>query len=96
MTEQTKQEYNSLPEDLRADLGYEWRPTPVSIALNHLANMLERNGARAFMEDVYASNDSVFRNIVIQLPHKNEAFPAENIHIQFGRDKGRQLTLTRT
>lgn len=89
------QEYNSLPE-LRKDLGYEWRPVDLFAALGHFTKYLERNSARAFEEDVYASNNQVYRNIVIQLPDRGDFFPAENIHIQFERDSGRHLILTRT
>lgn len=88
-------QYNSLPET-RKDLGYEWQPISIDAALGRLAKFLERNNAKAFINDVYATNDSVYRNIIIQLPYMNEAFLAEDIGIQFDRDKGRQFTLVRS
>jgi hypothetical protein len=87
--------FNELPE-IRKDLGYSWRPISVYGALEHFADYLIRNGARAFEVDVYATGDSVFRNIVIQLPATGEGHFAEDISIQFNRDKGRQLLFSRS
>jgi len=84
--------FNTLPET-REDLGYKWRPVGLPEALNHFAKFLERNKARVFEQDVYASNDRIYRNILIQLPFMSEVFLAEDIHIQFDVDEGRQFIL---
>jgi hypothetical protein len=86
-----KLEYQDLPPT-RKDLGYEWTPKPVSYVLDAFSRFLERNNAKAYLMDVYASNDSVYRNLLIQLP-KYGIFEAENIYFQFNRDDGRQYTL---
>jgi len=86
--------YKELPR-VREDLGYKWGEVDLAAALGHFGRFLARNGAKAFEVDVYATNDQVYRNIVIQIPYMNEAFPAEAINIQFNRDEGRQFMLTR-
>jgi len=83
--------FNELPH-LREDLDYKWREVDLTMALGHFGRFLKRNDAKAFEVDVYATNDCVYRNIVIQLPEKG-AFAAEDIHIQFNRDSGRQYSL---
>lgn len=89
-------EYAKLPE-IGTNLGYKWEPIQVGVALANLLEYFKRNNARAFMVDVYASNDSMYRNIVIQLPLPDGPFSPNDmdIEIQFERDKGRQLLLTR-
>jgi hypothetical protein len=87
--------FNELPKT-REDLGYKWEPIDIGVALANLLEYLKRNNARAFKVDVYASNNQVYRSIIIQLPYQSETFGAEDIHIGFNRDHGRQLELTRT
>jgi len=87
--------YTPLP-DARTDLGYSWIEQSIDETLAYFAGYLKRNDAKAYVMDVYASNNQVYRNIVIQLPRQSEVFPAENINIRFNRDEGRQLSLSRT
>jgi len=87
-------DYIPLPET-RTDLGYSWTEQSIDKTLALFAGHLRRNNAKAYIMDVYASNDQVYQNIVIQLPAEG-IFPAENIHIQFNRDEGRQLSFSRT
>lgn len=85
--------YSQLPST-RTDLGYNWTEVPLEEVMSHFKAFLERNNAKAHMMDVYASNNQVYRNMVIQLPYMSEVFGSEeDIHIQFNRDKGRQFTL---
>jgi len=86
--------FNDLPE-LRGDLGYKWNRVPLEEAFRSFISFLERNNAKAFRENVYASNGRAYCNIVIQFPELGEAFPAEDINIQFDRDEGRQFTLVK-
>ena len=86
-------DYTPLPET-RTDLGYSWTEQSIDEVLAFFAGYLKRNNAKAYVTDVYASNNQVYRNIVIQLPTE-DIYPAENICIQFDRDEGRQLTLHR-
>ena len=86
--------YTQLPP-ARADLGYRWNEQSIDEVLTFLSGYLKRNDAKAYVLDVYASNNQVYRNIIIQLPELSEVFPAENIHVQFNRDEGRQLSLSR-
>lgn len=85
--------YSELPPT-RSDLGYNWTEITLEDAMNHLRAFLERNNAKAALVDIYASNNQVYRNMVIQLPYMNEMFGEEDIHIQFNRSEGRQFTLT--
>lgn len=85
--------YKELPST-RTDLGYDWIERPVDQTLADFGEYLKRNNARAFLQDVYATNDQVYRNIIIQLPGESEGFTPEDISIRFNRDKGRQLSLT--
>lgn len=82
--------------ETRTDLGYSWIEQSIDEALAYFAGYLKRNGAKAYVVDVYATNNQVYRNVVIQLPEQSEVFPAENINIQFNRDEGRQLSFSRT
>lgn len=86
--------YKPLPST-RTDLGYEWEHKSIRDVLESLLAYLERQGARAFMQDIYASNGHMYRNILIQLPWLNSFFVAENIHIVFSRDEGRHLSISR-
>lgn len=90
-TNKEQLKYPELPST-RTDLGYSWQPSTPSDVLHAFGKFLQRNNARAFLMDVYASNDAVYRNMVIQLPEKG-AFAAETIYIQFDRDEGRQYSL---
>lgn len=87
--------YTPLPST-RTDLGYNWIEQTVDEVLAFFAGYLKRNGAKAYVMDVYATNNQVYRNITIQLPEQSEVFPAENIHIQFNREEGRQMSLSLT
>ena len=78
-----------LPET-RRDLGYNWLPLPLDVVLGMFGQFLERNNAEAYLMDVYASNNSVYRNLLIVIPH-GEVIPEEQIHIQFDREAGRQF-----
>ena len=85
--------YPELPET-RTDLDYKWRPVPVSEVLNALRKFLERNDAKGYMMDVYASNNEVYRNMLIHIPGvKDGVFLPESISMQFNRDEGRQFML---
>lgn len=86
--------YTPLPE-ARGDLGYSWIEQSIDEVLAFFGSYLKRNDAKAYVMDVYASNNQVYRNIIIQLPTQSKVFPAENIHIQFNRDEGRQFYLSR-
>lgn len=94
MTEVKDLKYPDLPPT-RTDLGYEWILRDVSAVTGSLCKFLERNNARAFLVDVYASNNQVYRNMIIQLPEYGE-LAGETIHIQFNRDEGRQYSLKTT
>lgn len=96
MTTQEDKElkYKQLPPT-RTDFGYEWEKRSIRDVLESLLAYLERQDARAFMLDVYASNNHVYRNILIQFPWKNSFQVAENIFIQFDKDEGRQLSINR-
>lgn len=84
--------YRRLP-DTRRDLGYEWQATDIQSTLDMLKLYLERVQARCFYQDVYASNNQVYRNILIQLPGV-PAFPvAQDLSIRFNRDDGRQFNI---
>lgn len=76
----------------REDLGYHWIPQTLDDVLDMLKRFLERNHAEAHFMDVYCSNDSVFRNILIVIPGNGVA-PEEHISIQFNRESGRQVYL---
>lgn len=92
--EERELQYPRLPET-RTDLGYGWVPIPVADALDAFRKFLERNEAKVFMMDVYASNNQVYRNIVIQVPSDGKGiFMPETISIQFNREEGRQFSLT--
>lgn len=83
--------YPELPKT-RTDLGYKWEPALVEDVLMSFCKFLKRNDARAFMMDVYATGDKVYRNMLIQLPKKG-LYPPETISIQFNRESGRQFSL---
>lgn len=91
----TEKSYTSLPET-RKDLGYSWIEQSIDETLAHFGEYLKRNDAKAYVMDVYATSNRVYRNIIIQLPRQPEFFPAEGTHIQFNRNEGRQLSLSRT
>jgi len=86
--------YKPLPST-RTDLNYAWVDIPLKDALLSLYEYLKRQKAKAVRMDVYASNGHVYRNLVIQLPWRNNFQVAENITIQFDRDEGRQLSIGR-
>jgi len=88
-------EFSELPKT-REDLGYKWAPISIEYALDSFRDYFVRNDARAFIMDVYASNNQVYRSILIQLPEHAGVFFPENINIGFNRDDGRQLELRRT
>lgn len=81
----------------RTDLGYEWSEASLDNALEMLKAFLQRNQGKAYFMDVYASNNQVYRNIIIQY----QGIPClegetESIEIQFNRDEGRQLSIKLT
>lgn len=92
--EEEKLGYKSLPP-ARTDFGYEWQEIPIEDLVEKLGLYFKRQKAKAFIMDVYATNNCVYRNMLIQLPWLNSFFVAENIRIQFNKDEGRQLSISR-
>jgi len=86
--------YKLLPPT-RTDLGYTWNECDIHDAMESLGSYLARQKAKVYTQDVYASNNQVYRNILIQLPWLNSFHVAENIHITFNRNEGRQLSINR-
>ena len=74
----------------REDLGYKWKEIPIPKALDMLGKFLSRNSAKAYIMDVYATNNQVYRNIHIDYQGVGRE---EGINAQFNRDEGKQLTL---
>lgn len=93
--EDEKLEYKP-PPPTRTDLGYTWDERDIHDIMESLGSYFARQKAKVFIQDVYASNGHVYRNILIQLPKLNEAWEAENIYIQFDKDEGRQLSINRS
>lgn len=71
-------------------LDYKWYELSTDEVGKMLAEKLKQVGAKVWFMDVYCSNDSVYRNIIIKWPSYANI---KEVAIRFNREDGTQLDI---